>query len=155
MNDDVKPCPFCGHPARAWKALDRGWVVTCMGGDCPVMVGTLHDHRSRDAAVAAWNRRAEVAEAGEETNELEERILGLFENYEPSGIELEIAIEYERQTGFEPLYLEEVDSAESCLSAMSKNVRWFSDWAMEVAGLLDERIQKLVDESQEEAQDEV
>lgn len=54
---DLKPCPFCGSPAR-WPASTESedWEIQCSRESCPVMfIGG--DETGRELA-AAWNRRA-------------------------------------------------------------------------------------------------
>lgn len=50
----LKPCPFCGHPARYTEA--HGCVfIHCTGKDCRIQqAGEDHIH-----AAMRWNRRVE------------------------------------------------------------------------------------------------
>ena len=58
MSDpELRPCPFCGGPARLYYQLDdlSDWVVACNGcgaRSCPD--GIRYD---RDLAIADWNTR--------------------------------------------------------------------------------------------------
>ena len=52
--DVIKPCPFCGAIGARVKRSGRwGWFVSCQ---CAA-VGPSSE--TREAAIAAWNRRAE------------------------------------------------------------------------------------------------
>lgn len=62
MNDDVKPCPFCGHLPEVWQRPDGGWVVNCENGNCDCVAGTAYHNEFRGHAVAAWNKRANPKE---------------------------------------------------------------------------------------------
>jgi len=57
MADELKPCPFCGGWARVYKFERRlcdSWHVICY--ECGA--GT-DEMRTKEGALAAWNRRAE------------------------------------------------------------------------------------------------
>lgn len=66
MNDELKPCPFCGGEARtfefSWHASQFGghmfekpyWQVICES--CKAAIG---DFDSKAEAIEAWNTRAE------------------------------------------------------------------------------------------------
>lgn len=76
MSEELKPCPFCGSEASAEGEVrysrpvadctwDDGDPVTqaffCNCTRCGVSnKGVLHGHRTKDKAVSAWNRRADL-----------------------------------------------------------------------------------------------
>lgn len=65
MDEKLKPCPFCGHSMESddengcyqkagfISASTPVWSVTCFGTACNASV----ESTSKDAAIAAWNRR--------------------------------------------------------------------------------------------------
>ncbi len=53
MNDELKPCPFCGGKVSEWECYDHSWYVECQ--DCGVKVYQPED--SKDAVEIWWNRR--------------------------------------------------------------------------------------------------
>lgn len=62
---ELKPCPFCGKPARIEKGEISGfWRVGCDTRDIGLCRGNikvpsgLYTHRTMKFAVDAWNRRA-------------------------------------------------------------------------------------------------
>ena len=75
MSEKLKPCPFCGSPALlSAYPHDRPemFYVACYSPDCYCTMGEFYDRdampdhpfREKDAAIAAWNRRAASEEAG-------------------------------------------------------------------------------------------
>lgn len=58
MSEELKPCPFCGGNAES-RMYDNEWFVQCI--QC--FNSTAADHQQEADAVAAWNRRAQPAEA--------------------------------------------------------------------------------------------
>lgn len=62
MNDGLKPCPFCGklgdcnNVGVCDKDGNALWWVECPDCGC-----NTAGHKTRESAVAAWNRRAEPA----------------------------------------------------------------------------------------------
>ena len=61
VKPDLRPCPFCGGEAEILAVpgyYDQGkqsaWVVKCTAGCCNQM-----PHTSKQAALEAWNRRAD------------------------------------------------------------------------------------------------
>ena len=61
---ELKPCPFCGAKASL-QHPGGDWFVTCDGLDCKLLPYT-HYQRTREAAIAAWNTRANtrIADTG-------------------------------------------------------------------------------------------
>lgn len=67
MNDELKPCPFCGGEAKAFQHGDVGYVVQCRR--CGIWNAGYHaawSHITEDefsgfvdeeSAIAAWNCR--------------------------------------------------------------------------------------------------
>lgn len=56
----LKPCPFCGSPARLWK-WDGGTRIDCSNwraGDVDVHYVAI-GARTKEEAVNLWNRRTE------------------------------------------------------------------------------------------------
>ncbi len=54
MENELKPCPFCGAKAEVKSAMGEYWVLcefNCTGMES-----------SQDRAIAAWNRRAPEGE---------------------------------------------------------------------------------------------
>lgn len=58
MKDELKDCPFCGTDAPDWCDTSGGdWhYIQCR--NCEGATGGYH--KSREDAIAAWNRRAAV-----------------------------------------------------------------------------------------------
>ena len=53
------PCPFCGGEAYLSEdaSHSRAYFIGCNVEDC---FGEIHWEQTKAAAIAAWNRRAEV-----------------------------------------------------------------------------------------------
>lgn len=65
MNEELKPCPFCGGKAAVAVVSEysdcAGWrYVVCTNVECLVRPQTLHCYEEKADAVKAWNRRAEM-----------------------------------------------------------------------------------------------
>ena len=57
MDDNLKPCPFCGGEANVEKRGDS-YVVKRFHKDSCYLVGrTLHKYHIKEAVVKKWNRR--------------------------------------------------------------------------------------------------
>lgn len=55
----LKPCPFCGGEAHfTWNSYRQTYRCECISEACPMRPYTPQYDR-REAAVAAWNKRAE------------------------------------------------------------------------------------------------
>jgi hypothetical protein len=63
-NDQLKPCPFCGTPAK-WFKTGRDIGIECgEESDCPGNAQTdTYAPEHREACVRTWNRRAATAPA--------------------------------------------------------------------------------------------
>jgi len=59
MNEQLEPCPFCGH-AMMYFEHDCSWNVFDTNIRCPVQPSLLHNLETREATIAAWNTRAPV-----------------------------------------------------------------------------------------------
>jgi Lar family restriction alleviation protein len=57
MNEELKPCPFCGKKGKLHTipGSPRFWKVDCINWDC---AGMTKCYRSKELAIAAWNKRA-------------------------------------------------------------------------------------------------
>ena len=65
MNDDsveLKPCPFCGGPAKVHRQMDvikgetKGYFVNCNKKGCPIFA-TTRVRRKKTQAITEWNTR--------------------------------------------------------------------------------------------------
>jgi hypothetical protein len=55
---ELKPCPFCGEPARLFTGNTTG--IACSNDQCVIytdMPLPFNDHGHLESAVAAWNHR--------------------------------------------------------------------------------------------------
>lgn len=58
ISDELKPCPFCGKPARIQTYTNERKAIVCGNVNCPCfMNGNLFDTEAE--AVNAWNTRTE------------------------------------------------------------------------------------------------
>ena len=55
MNQELKPCPFCGGKAKIIKDPIK---IGCTNNNCMICVQTIPNLQLEDA-IEAWNRRAE------------------------------------------------------------------------------------------------
>lgn len=55
---ELKPCPLCGSNDLLFEKQYGAWSIDCL--ECCLMLDA--GYMDREAAVAAWNRRAKVAE---------------------------------------------------------------------------------------------
>lgn len=80
MSEELKLCPYCGHPATLWAAdMSGGVYVFCDG--CG-MRGPLTEEMTEQEAVAAWNalpRRSDIEQVERERDWL----LSFFEKVCP------------------------------------------------------------------------
>lgn len=58
MSDRIKPCPFCGRTKINVREYGTGWKAQCTGTIC---LANLYYSPTREAAIAAWNRRTDPA----------------------------------------------------------------------------------------------
>ena len=54
MNEELKPCPFCGSEAMFEADGEIGWIC-CSNKDCPAWDTKIFE--TTDEAIEAWNRR--------------------------------------------------------------------------------------------------
>lgn len=55
VNDELKPCPFCGGEADLFNGIDGAWSTWIIECDCGIEMRFL----SKEEAIEAWNTRAE------------------------------------------------------------------------------------------------
>jgi Lar family restriction alleviation protein len=63
MNNELKPCPFCGGEARLRPerlGIEKEWRVEC---ECWNSCGAATSFLGKTEAIAAWNRRTPANEA--------------------------------------------------------------------------------------------
>lgn len=73
MEDELKPCPFCGSHAKVLGSDENneGFYASCMGDNCWATVGENYDRdampdhmfRTEEIATTTWNTRAQPATA--------------------------------------------------------------------------------------------
>lgn len=61
MSEELKPCPFCGGEARAFRCEESGtFDVQCQQcGAIPFIGSRTSEKKTMDDVIAAWNARAE------------------------------------------------------------------------------------------------
>lgn len=61
MSDELKPCPFCGGEARAFRCEESGtFDVQCQQcGAIPFIGSRTSERKTMADVIAAWNARAE------------------------------------------------------------------------------------------------
>ena len=66
MQQDIKPCPFCGQNPELQAATRylrptgepiTGYTVVCRTGSCPIRGADYQFYESRERAIWYWNRR--------------------------------------------------------------------------------------------------
>lgn len=64
MSDELKPCPFCGGEARAFRCEESGtFDVQCQQcGAIPFIGSRTSEKKTMADVIAAWNTRAAVAD---------------------------------------------------------------------------------------------
>ena len=65
----IKPCPFCGGPARSHLYVRDGGKVQCTNPECYGSV-TAYDPDCNSKAIAAWNQRTEPQDASRPSDPL-------------------------------------------------------------------------------------
>ena len=65
MNDELKPCPFCGGHAIIDGCDDTLWIVICK--ECNASIGYKE---TKEEAIEAWNRRIEPTFTPDELKEI-------------------------------------------------------------------------------------
>lgn len=60
MNDQLKPCPFCGSTAELLHTKTWDYFVRCTDKGCAAR--TRQYHENNVGAVDAWNKRAKEVE---------------------------------------------------------------------------------------------
>lgn len=94
---ELKPCPFCGGKA---KGLDgdpgSGYDVSCSTHDCPASHDTAHE--TPEAAIAAWNDRAEGWIPVETYAELVRHLPGVVATFDGHGNPVDFA--WRRAVGY-------------------------------------------------------
>lgn len=60
--DNLKPCPFCGKEAKlhrdSWPTDDKGGKAVAFWVKCAPCGSSSGEFKSREKAIAAWNKRA-------------------------------------------------------------------------------------------------
>lgn len=64
MGDELKPCPFCGGEARAFRCEESGtFDVQCQQcGAIPFIGSRTSERKTMADVIAAWNARAAVTD---------------------------------------------------------------------------------------------
>lgn len=64
MSEELKPCPFCGGEARAFRCEESGtFDVQCQQcGAIPFIGSRTSEKKTMDDVIAAWNARAAVTD---------------------------------------------------------------------------------------------
>ena len=82
MNDELKPCPFCGGEAIVDGCDDTLWIVICK--ECNSSIGYKE---TKEEAVEAWNRRIEPTFTPDELDAIRRNVRDLRAKRELSKIE--------------------------------------------------------------------
>ena len=66
---ELKACPFCGGEAIKFSNGCRVWITctSCGGSTKGFQDLNKHIDTSKDAAIAAWNRRVKALEGGDKS----------------------------------------------------------------------------------------
>lgn len=58
MTKKLKRCPWCGGRGLLMHWTDGTWSVSCpSGGECPIVCPETRIHKTRKAAIKAWEDR--------------------------------------------------------------------------------------------------
>lgn len=85
MNDELKPCPFCGGHAIIDGCDDTPWSVICK--ECNASIGYKE---TKEEAIEAWNRRIEPTFTPDELDAIRRNVRDLRAERELSKIEQSI-----------------------------------------------------------------
>lgn len=85
MNDELKPCPFCGGEAIIDGCDDTLWIVVCK--ECNASIGYKE---TKEEAIEAWNRRIEPTFTPDELDAIRRNVRDLRAERELSKIEQSI-----------------------------------------------------------------
>ncbi len=70
METPIKPCPFCGSEAIIWGKTGMSVTgkidIKCGNVDCSVMPVSDRLFETREGAINAWNKRADIKQAYEQ-----------------------------------------------------------------------------------------
>lgn len=123
MSDELKPCPFCGGEARAFRCEESGtFDVQCQQcGAIPFIGSRTSEKKTMADVIAAWNARAAVTDEqfslavhdGEAWQAVREcRDVGTSSNFfrcSSCGCEIMRCVD-----GWKPLYMGEVNYCPNC-----------------------------------------
>jgi len=83
MDNELKPCPFCGGNDLAVESATPDWSVACLNPACPVKPDCWIGF-SRKQAVEGWNTRALEAENAALLNQIQEIVRMAAEKNRPA-----------------------------------------------------------------------
>ena len=85
MNDELKPCPFCGGEAIIDGCDETLWIVICK--ECNASIGYKE---TKEEAIEAWNKRIEPTFTPDELDAIRRNVRDLRAERELSKIEQSI-----------------------------------------------------------------
>lgn len=59
MNENLKPCPFCGSKQVEVRQIKDGWSIGCATTNCLCQWWFTRQFTDKEQAIKAWNRRAD------------------------------------------------------------------------------------------------